>query len=487
VELSAQRIALFEKHVRKIMKEHQAPGVAITLAQGENIFYAKGFGVRNQRKEPATPDTIFGIASVTKCFTAVAIAELVASGKLHYDDPITKHLPEVMLQNGMADEVTIHHLLTHTSGLAPLPALRFSLTANSPLDHEEPVATAALTQNKKKKTRAVPVNTYADLIHYISKYKGPFYGKPGEYFSYSNDCYALLGAIISRTSGQTYAAYVKDNILRPLGMSRTMFSFEEMLEHDNVTELYYRTEKDEFQHSTRWPVAPPYLAGGWLKSTAMDLIKLPQMLAQKGLLRGARLLPEESVLINTKPYHQFSLLDSYSYGLRIRPDYHGLTLIEHGGALKGVSSTAGFVPERELSAVVLCNMSGVPAFKIWLAAVNLALGLPIETPRHVYATKDWASDCLERFTGRFLSGEGATFDIVTCGNELEIRLKHEACVIKCINDHTGLYTLKGQETEIRFFFGEDDLVCGVGIGMRIIPKVSELRKSNKFKDNVNPL
>ena len=472
MHFTPEQMREFESYVTAFMAEYEAPGMSIAIAQGEQVVYSKAFGYRQLAEEtPVTPDTIFGIASITKALTAVAIAQLVEQGLLSFDDPVSKYLPAFKLRSGAT--ATIRHLLTHTSSLPPLPSLTISMRDNTPADPpQEKKETSADTDKDKDKTEqpASAVNNYHELVDYIAKYQYHPFGQPGEYFSYSNDCYGLLGAIIMRVSGLTYTEYMRRHIFLPLGMNRTCLCVEEMREHPDVTDLYYRNEEQVFLHSTRWQVSPPFLAGGAIKSTALDLIRFWQMYALGGKLGDVQLLGEEYVQENITPRYKYSLHDSYAHGLRVRRDYHGVTLAEHGGSLRGVSSNAGFVPERGLSAVVLCNLTGVPISKVWLAAVNLGLGLPIATPRVRYETEEWSPAEVQPVLGTYKSGEGASFDLVM-DEELTIKFKHEQCVIKKVNATTGLYVLRGQENELRFFADAQGKVWGVGLGVRIIPKV----------------
>ena len=468
--LDLKRITEFEEFVARVMDDQGAPGITVALAQGDEVIYTKAFGYRSkERGINATTATIFGIASITKSITGIAVAQLVEQGLLSFDDPVVKHLPEFRLPGGGGEDVTIHHFLTHTSSMPPLPALGISIRGNTVPDKSAPNKKES-TEPAKEQKEEPPVNTYSELIDYIATHECDLLGKPGEFFSYSNDAYALLGAIIMKVSGLTYSAYIRENIFKPLGMTRSLLNFEEMREHTDVTDLYWKNEDEEMQVSTNWQAAPPYLACGWVKTCTTDLIRIFQMLANGGEYKGVRLLKPESVKNNIAMSHNVSLYDSYGHGLRVKPNYHGVTLVEHGGALKGVSSNGGFVPEKGISAVVLCNLSAVPVAKVWLAAINLGLGLPIDTPKVVYEKSDWAQASMERFTGAYKSGEGAEFDIVIEEGELWIKYKKDHCVIKRLNDITGLFVLKGQEMEIRFNLDETGKSWGVGIGVRIIPK-----------------
>ena len=474
MQFTPERVREFENYVTSFMAEHDAPGISIAIAQGDQVVYSNAFGYRQLAEQiPVTPGTIFGIASITKAFTAVAIAQLVEQGVLSFDDPVSKYLPDFKPHNGA---VTIRHFLTHTSGLPPLPSLTISMRDNTPAEppQEKKETSADQEKEKDKEKTEQPVgtvNNYHELVDYIAKHPYQPLGQPGEYFSYSNDCYGLLGAIIMQVTGLTYTEYMRRHVFLPLGMTRTCLGVEEMREYPDVTDLYYRNEEQVFLHSTRWQVSPPFLAGGAIKSTALDLIRFWQMYALGGKLGDVQLLGEDYVRENITPRYRYSLYDSYAHGLRVRTDYHGVTLAEHGGSKRGVSSNAGFVPERGISAVVLCNLTGVPISKVWLAAINLGLGLPVTTPRVRYETTEWPASEAQAFLGTYKSGEGATFDLIIT-DELTIKFKHEQCVVKKVNATTGLYVLRGQESELKFYTNAQGQVWGVGLGVRIIPKVS---------------
>ncbi|HSL92973.1 MAG TPA: serine hydrolase domain-containing protein [Bacillota bacterium] len=461
-----ERVSEFESFVTAFMAEQGVPGVSIAIGLGDDLLYAKAFGLRDKAAMlPMTTETILGIASITKSFTATAVGILVDEGRLSFDDPVIRHLPEFTIKGRDVSGVRIHHLLSHTTGLQPLPTLGYSLRGNT-------VADEVGNQAKSAEEKPEPsMNTVKDLLAYMAQEEVGVFGQPGEYFSYSNDCYGLLGEIIARVSGIPYQRFVRERVLQPLGMERTLFSYEELMEHDNFTALYYRDEREELQVSHRWQVAPPFTAGGWLKSTAVDLVRHYQMYAAGGAYLGRRIISSEIARLNTTPRCKYALQAEYAHGLKVTRDYQGVTLVEHGGSLKGVASNAGFVPERKISAVVLCNLSGVPVDKLWLAAINLALGLPLETPRIRYSTKAWPAHLLDLYPGQYRSGEGAEFTITREAEDLWVQLKQQRCKLTSINDVTGLLVHKGVEQEMRFYLDAAGQPLGVGYGVRIIPRV----------------
>jgi len=123
----------YEAYVARMMSGYGVPGAAVSIARHGRPVWSGGFGWRDrERGLPATEDTVFGIGSITKSFTAVAILQLEEEGRLSVDDPVVKHLPEFRAGRGRAGAaaakaITIHHFLTHTSGLPPLSSLFLAL------------------------------------------------------------------------------------------------------------------------------------------------------------------------------------------------------------------------------------------------------------------------------------------------------------------------------------------------------------------------
>ncbi|MGE5653791.1 MAG: serine hydrolase domain-containing protein, partial [Bacillota bacterium] len=462
---AAERIAQFEELVQRLMEEYQAPGLAVILAEGDQVTYFKGFGTRDQEKNlPVTDRTVFGLASVTKSFTALAIMQLAEAGLLSPQDPVVKYLPEFSIPRFDPASVTIEHLITHTAGIPPLPTLGYAIRGNTIRD--------VAPKEGEKEASFPAIDSIDQLLNYIANGGYRMLGPAGACLSYSNDNYGLLGEIIRRVSGQPYEEYVRDHILTPLGMGRSTFALDEIRTWDDVTELYYKTEDEEFRHSSNWQVAPPFVACGWLKSCATDLIKYVQMHASRGEFGGRRLLSAKGMETMHTGLYRYSLKSKYGYGFRIQ-DYEGMTLVEHSGSLKGVSSNVGFVPEKGLSAVVLCNLSGFPASKVWMAVINMAMGLPVGQNRVTYEAAEWSQEAITGRVGRYVSGEGATIRIGVDNGQLMAHFQKESFPLCPIAEDTAIYTMKGLDNEVRFFTGEDGRAWAIGAGGRMIPRAEE--------------
>lgn len=181
-----------------------SPGCAVAIMENGNVIYKQGYGTVNlEYGIPITPQTVFPIASVSKQFTAFAIALLADGGKLSLDDDIRSYLPEM---HDFDDIITIQHLIHHTSGLREQIVL--PILAGERTDH---------------------ITRITDFKAMTFRQKGLNY-KPGERFLYSNTNYTLLGMIVARISRQSLNDFCQENIFKPLSMHNTLFYDEyEML------------------------------------------------------------------------------------------------------------------------------------------------------------------------------------------------------------------------------------------------------------------
>lgn len=472
----------FEDFARSVMDEHKIPGVAVSVIDRGEVIYKNGFGYRDKEQGlPVTPDTIFGVASVTKSFSCLAIMQLAESGKLSVHDPVQKYVPGFDLPGGGGEAVTIHHLMTHTTGLPPLPTLGWSIRGNTKPDEDVP-APKARSKSKAgadkgrsapgKEPAMQPINTYDELTGYIRNGDFQLLGKPGEYCSYSNDSYALLGPIIEAVSGEEYEDYMRNHILHPLMMGRSNFDISWVLRRGNVTTLYYKDEEQNIKYSPNWQVAPPFVPCGWLKSTVTDLANYLCMHAGGGVFGGRRLLSADGIATMRGKHCVYTRDRFYGYGFS-NLSYHGVTLVEHSGGLKGVASNIGYVPEEKIGVAVLTNLSGAPSGKLWLGAINLLLGLPVDSVRSEYKKEPWPEAELQPRTGKFKSGEGAEITIAVEDGKLIASAAKEKYEILRDSAEFGVVTMNGIDSEVKFYLGNDGKAWAIGPGGRIIRKTSD--------------
>lgn len=381
----------FERHLQGLQARMGVPGIGVTLFTQDEVLLASGYGFRDREAAlPVTEDTIFGVASITKSFTALAVLKLVTDGALSLDDPVGSHLPIRLWDH--SEPARIRHLLSHTSGLPPLATMTW---VRAPSQLGDPV-TGAWAEAEVDK-QPPDVRTPERLIAWIDG-NVQLLAKPGELFSYSNDGYCLLGALVERVSGTPFDTFVEEHVLQPLSMTRTTFDHERVLADPDHSTLYApraiveasaepstaaaAAGVDAVLRSPRWETTAGLLGGGMLKSTLADLRSYVRYLMAPTRADGPDIEPS-LVRSMARGYTWSGPGMRYGYGLSTREDYEGLTLVGHDGGLKGVSSRMGWVPEFELGGVVLCNLADVPAGDIWLSGINALTGIP--TDRRAYA------------------------------------------------------------------------------------------------------
>ena len=233
---------------------------AILACKDGQILLRDGYGWADEKRHIAnTPETIFDIGSITKVFTAVAVMQLEEKGKLKTSDPITKYFPEVPADKS---GISLHHLLTHTSGLE-----------HEDFYDESPEAVRARLRDKDK------------FIHRILSF--PLAFKPGEKRLYSNSGFSFLAAIVEQLSGKSYEEYLRDNIFKPAGMTNTGYTFPNW-NRRRVAHGYNDGLTDfGFPWTTQWSgrIIPWDLLGnGGLLSNVDDMYKFAIALAGQKLL-----------------------------------------------------------------------------------------------------------------------------------------------------------------------------------------------------------
>lgn len=427
----------FEENIHKRMKKEHIPATAIAVSENGKMIYEKGFGVRDfDTRRPATPETIFGTASVTKSFTALAIMQLAEAGKLSLNDSVCDHLPSFDIKNiEQMKDIKIHHLLTHTTGLAPIER------------HEK-------------------LNQFHEHLMYLREQNHDLLGQPGEYFSYSNDSFLLLGAIIEKVTGRLYRRYMTEEILLPLQMNRSTFSIEEILKMCNVSTPYIYEKSQGNYEKQDWPHLGNYEVGGGIRSSVRDLIKYGRLFLNEGKIGDEQLISRKYLREMYKPHIQIDSRSFYGYGFKVTPNYHGSTLVEHSGGQPGAASNFGFLPEKGISVAVLTNLSGATAGDMWLEAVNTVLDLPLQTKRHKRTERKSSNEEKERFVGEFESGEGQQIAINYENGELTADMDGDTFALAVSDDETLF--IKKNEKHLRFYFNNEGYPWAVFVGMRML-------------------
>ncbi|MCS7386696.1 MAG: serine hydrolase [archaeon GB-1867-005] len=359
-----ENFSICEKFILEKMSETRIPGLSIAIVKEDELAYVRGFGFKDLSSGVSvTPRTLFGIGSVTKSFTALAILKLVEEGKVNLEDSIEKYVPLRIRPFG--EEIKIHNLLTHTSGI---PALAY--------------AEAFIRGVLGLDGHWLPVATPDDIITFMKEADKWVHCKPGEKFFYLNEGYVLLGYIISKVSGIKYEEYVKEKILKPLKMNRTYFSKVEV-EADGDFATPYIVDKNGKHVPSRFPYG--ITSDGGLISNVIDLSNYIKMYIGRGEFEGKRIISKDLLeVMETEhirlPYELFGG-ESYGYGWGIIPNFYGYKLINHSGSVLVHTAYVGYVPEKKIGVAILANSSGYPLSNIGMYVIAYLLGVnPEELP-----------------------------------------------------------------------------------------------------------
>jgi CubicO group peptidase (beta-lactamase class C family) len=297
----------------------------VTVARSGKPVYSKAFGLASRAwKAPNQTDTGFNLASITKMFTAVAVAQLVERGRLSYGDTVGRVLPD-WPNKAVADTVTVHHLLSHTSGL---------------------IGARALVEKGQEPRNA---RTIAEMVKPFAE--EPLSFRPGQEFAYSNAGFILLGRIIEKASGQSYFDYVREHIFRPAGMVHTDF-YELDKDTPNLA-VGYKDAPGGRRLSNLFDLSVKGSPAGNAYSTGEDMARFHQALVSGKLLSK----PSRETLwtgVTQEPSGS-----EYGYGASI-DSYNGIRIIGHGGGWKGVTNRFDMYPDLGYSVVILSNYDSDP-------------------------------------------------------------------------------------------------------------------------------
>lgn len=317
------------------LSDERIPGAALSVVDctdGRRL-HAEGYGARDlATNAPATPETMYGVASVTKSVTALAVLQLVERTRLELADPVTDYLDRYA---DLEEPPTVHELLCHASGM---PSDGASVVLLSRLTGTDPVE--------------VPLSSDADLDRHVATALDD--RDPERRFHYYNTGYTTLGELVATLDGRPFPEYVAAEILEPLGMDRSVVAPDDLGEFEDAM-TPYRTEDGE-RVECGFPVKGVGAAGG-LVTTVLDLADYlaagvdpdPDLVDPALLARGR----EAHV---TRQRYLDGTEQGYGYGWMRRP-FLGDTLVEHGGSLGVSTAYVGYLADAGVGVALACNDS----------------------------------------------------------------------------------------------------------------------------------
>ena len=364
-------LAQLDAYVRRMMKEYGVPGVGLALIENGTVRAVRGYGVRDVKtRAPVTANTQFAIGSVTKSFTALDMMVLVEDGLVDLDAPVTTYIPEFKLSNPASTRtVTVRNLLTHSTGLVRTDASTF----NPKLTAKDIIAAAATT---------------------------PLVGKPGRTFVYSNVNTIIAGEIIRRVSGQPWAVFTRERVLRPLGMNTATLSIKELKQRPDIAVPHVINVKDGGSQPTQYLTLGADAPAGAVNASAAELAHYVQFQLSDGspllsktnlneMHKGQVAAPEfnlsgifadQARKVAARPTAvPASLVTNEHYGFYWGVEtFLGEQLVQHGGNVTGETANITLLPKQRSGVVILANIEGANIFMevVRLHVAEVLLGCP---------------------------------------------------------------------------------------------------------------
>ncbi len=314
---------------------------SILIARGEDVLVSKGYGMANREHDvPNTPQTKFRIGSITKTFTAMAILQLQERGQLSVQDSVCDHIPACP---EAWQPVTIHHLLTHTSGI-PDPTCLVDERIVASWSSEERLRVMELWSSEYEQET---IASWPSLVDTLLRLEGqPLMFTPGTRHNYCNTGYVLLGHVIERVSGKTYAGYLRENIFEPLNMVNTGHDHNQIVLKGRALG-YRRVGPDKFRPEDHLD-ASAYGAAGALYSTVEDLYLLDRALYTEALVT------QDSLDAMFTPYVDVLPTMKYGYGWHIG-ELSNRRVVERGGRLNAFGTSIVRFIDDDVVIIFLCN------------------------------------------------------------------------------------------------------------------------------------
>jgi len=303
---------------------------------------------------------------------------------MDFHDPVTKFLP---LKPKAFQNVEVHHLLSHTSGIPGLGSLEVLLFAQFGEYHHW-----------------LPISSLGDMESFVSDVDDWAEAKPGERLFYLNEGFVLLGEIISKVSGKHWMKFVTDEILAPLKMKRTFLEKTE-IGSDNDVALPYLIRGAKVT-----PIPIPYGSGaaGGIVSNVADLSNYVIMLINGGEFEGKRIIGKDTLGKMEQPYGKWPADyyggDSYGYGLQIIPDFHGHKVIGHGGSVEVYTAEMKYARDMKAGVILLANGTGYSTGRLAMCAISMLAG---EDPEEIRGVR--LENLLKKLEGQYRAYKDTIF------------------------------------------------------------------------------
>jgi CubicO group peptidase (beta-lactamase class C family) len=376
---AADSLAIFDAYIQQAVKDWEAPGLAIVVVKDNQVIFKKGYGLTALGDEHKVDNqTLFACASTTKAMTATCMGILVDQGKVKWDDPVSKYLPEFQLYDPwVTRELRVRDLFLHNSGVGNADFL----WGDNHLNGDEIL----------EKMRLVK----------------PSYSMRSS-FIYQNIFYLAAGKVIEKVSGIPWADFVRQNVFQPLGMTNT-FSQITQVKSNNISQLHYRIDKkiQIISRDTADVVGP----AGSVMSCVDDMGVWIKTMMDSSKYAGGRLLKPETwkemfrpqTLVTPEQFYPTKELTkpnfmTYALGW-FQQDYRGKKLNFHTGSLAGAVAINAQMPEENIAVYIFSNLDHVEIrHALMFKTIDyFALG----------GNRDWSKDLLKLYGDMHAAGDKA--------------------------------------------------------------------------------
>ena len=339
----ADRFAGLDTTFARVLTDWKAVGFAVAVVEKVKVVYAKGFGYRDQeKKQPVTPNTLFAIGSCTKAFTSSLIGLLQKDGKLEYDEPVTKYLPDLkFFASDLTNSITLRDMMCHRTGV-PRHDLSWYLA---------PTSRDSLVSRLRYVEPSAPLR---------------------QRWQYNNFMFLTQGVVSEKLSGKSWETNVRERIFEPLGMSSTIFSVDDMAKSADAA-TGYEVKNDSLVRKMAYYNIDAMGPAGSINSNVLDMAKWVGMWTNGGKSGGKEVLPaayvkeamtSQMVIGGALPEKENPDIHLSNYGFGwFLASYRGHYRVEHGGNIDGFSASTNFFPSDSVGIIVLVNQnkSAVPA------------------------------------------------------------------------------------------------------------------------------
>lgn len=323
--------SVYKNWLQQEINEQQIPGVAVAIVSSSDILDLQTYGVRNVQEGTAVDsDTVFRIASVSKTFAGTVASQLVNSNISTWDEPLSSILPYNIGTDAATRQMTLHHVITHTTGLMP-HAFSNMLDAG------------------------VAYDKIQEKFHEI-----PTVCPPGRCYGYQNVVFSLVADVVQASLRTTYDDFVVENIFLPLGMTQASMGYEAFRDNPNASSPHqfggggWRLSSVNSAYYTTGPAAG-------VNATILDMVRWAQanLGAHPDVLPRTLLDMQHTPVVETPRgnyFNRWPKVENAWYGLGWRIlDYDGLRVIHHGGGVRGYRTEIVLVPAYDIALVVMFN------------------------------------------------------------------------------------------------------------------------------------